>query len=72
MPSSFPRKFTLLLSFCDSYSKEKAVFFTLGKSHVEIGSALRAYCRERVDCLKYGKIGSWKNRRWEGVLRRRD
>jgi hypothetical protein len=60
MPPSFSHKFTLQLNFCDSYSKEKAVFFTLGKSHVEIGFALRAYCRERVDRLKYSKIGTWK------------
>ena len=56
MPPLFPHKFTLLMNFCDSYSKEKAVFFTFGKSDVEIGSALRAYCRERVNRLKYGKI----------------
>ena len=52
MPPSFPHKLNLLLNVCDSYSKEKVVFFTLGKSQVEIGSALRAYCRERVDSLK--------------------
>ena len=60
MPLSSLHKFTLLLNSCESYSKEKAVFFTIGKSHTEIGSALRAYCRERVDHLKNGKIGTWK------------
>ena len=59
MPPSWPHKFTPMLNFNDAYSKEKAVFFTLTKSHLEIASALRAYCRERVDRFKNGKMGCW-------------
>ncbi len=50
----------VMIIFLEAFTREKSVFFTLGKSHGEVASALREYIKRHKHCLRGGKISSWK------------
>ena len=49
-----------MVNFLDAFTREKSVFFTLGKSYSEVASALMEYVKRHEHRLKGGKFSSWK------------
>ena len=60
LPRSWPHGFTVMVNFVDAFTREKSVFFTLGKTHCEIASALEEYVKRHEDRLKCGKVTNWQ------------